>query len=280
MTDVSKLLEEESNNYGDDFEESDSPKFEPRPPTEPRGSILAQAAQTIDREENDEVKQLLESNANRIKSVSSRTKDENDPLSAAAAELAFDGGDDDDDDNDDDDDDKENNKKLGASLQIACFHGDLKQARSLLDKGASIKYRDRHGWLALHWAASSNTPDIARMLIKAASSDMTTRAFKSYINAQAKGTGWTPLHVAVVRGSLETLEVLLDNPCCRVEQKDRLGETAAECIPNDKGARWGMIRRALGVESVRVEDEGKDGEEKQGEGKEGLSDDPTNRAHK
>jgi len=277
--DVATLLDDASDDYGDDFEGDQQPSHTSG------ASILAAAALKVDKEEKTEGAAQLKHAAKALdKSIRPA-----DPLASAAEEYAAEQGGGGADSDDDEDADKETVAR-SVSLQVACFRSDLRNVELALDKGASLRHKDRHGWTCIHWAASSNAHAILKLLLKRASGEMTSRQFKKLVNGHAADTGWTPLHVAVVKGSLDCIELLLDNPCTKPETKDYLGETAADCIPAERSPTWNSVRRALGVvlEETKPkkelaeakggdEDEGMVGGGSEGEGKD---DDDDRRASK
>lgn len=256
MTDVARLLEE-SDGYADDsFEDAGAGGAQNKTAVGSVASALASAAAAVDKEDRAEAKAALEQYSKKLNVTSF-----SDPVADAAA----------DDEDDDSDDDKEN-LPHSILLQAACYRGDMRKAQTCLEKGASPKFKDRHGWNSLHFCSAFNSYEIMRLLIKRASSDMTTRAFRRFINGHASDTGWTPLHVAVVKGSIECITLLLDNPMVKKGLQDLLLETAAECLPAEKSKKWDAVRRALGVQEMepakaRDEEDPDDGGGGEGEGK-------------
>ena len=250
MTDVARLLEE-SDGYADDSFEDAGAQGKTTAVGVSVASALASAAAAVDKEDRAEAKAALEQYSKKLNVTS---------FSDTVADAADDG-------EEDDSDDEKENLPHSIMLQAACYRGDMRKAQTCLEKGASLKYKDRHGWNSLHFCAAFNSDEIMRLLIKRASSDMTARAFRRFINGHASDTGWTPLHVAVVKGSIECITLLLDNPMVKKGLPDLLGETAAECVPAEKSKKWDAVRRALGVKEMepiiaRDEDKGEEGEGK------------------
>src|SRR6185295_14352838 len=68
----------------------------------------------------------------------------------------------------------------------------------LLERGADVANANAHGWTALHQAAYSNQPRLARMLLDAGAP----------VDVSARGDGGTPLVVALFWGNRETAELL------------------------------------------------------------------------
>jgi hypothetical protein len=94
-----------------------------------------------------------------------------------------------------DEEDANEEPELNQSLLFAVFNERLEGVKTALRKGANYFYRDRHGWTALHWAASKGYDDIIEALIDHVKSK--GRNIAKYINAQDTLTGWTPLHVSL-----------------------------------------------------------------------------------
>lgn len=78
---------------------------------------------------------------------------------------------------------------------------DERLVRVLLDRGADPARANAHGWTALHQAAYSNLPYMARMLLDAGAP----------ATAEARGDGGTPLIVALFWGNREVAELLADH---------------------------------------------------------------------
>jgi hypothetical protein len=95
-----------------------------------------------------------------------------------------------------DEEDANEEPELNQSLLFAVFNERLEGVKTALRKGANYFYRDRHGWTALHWAASKGFDDIIEALIDHVKSK--GRNIAKYVNAQDTLTGWTPLHVSAV----------------------------------------------------------------------------------
>ncbi|KAA8534034.1 hypothetical protein F0562_031551 [Nyssa sinensis] len=101
----------------------------------------------------------------------------------------------------------------GEAVLNAARRGELKHLESLLEKDASVKYRDQYGLTALHAAAIKGHKDAVMMLVE----------FGSDIEWQDT-EGHTPLHLAVEGGSIETVEVLIDRGA-NVNAKTKMGAT-------------------------------------------------------
>ena len=68
----------------------------------------------------------------------------------------------------------------------------------LLERGADVAHANVHGWTALHQAAYRDLPALARMLLDAGAD----------VGAEARGSGGTPLVVALFWGNIPTAELL------------------------------------------------------------------------
>ena len=265
---VAKLLAEDDE-YDDDFEEQNTSGGDkrPQPPAGTggggggggRSSFLADAAKVVAKEERQVTRDMMNVAAKEIKRATlAASEEEDDALALAAIEAYKERRPDDDDDDDDNDDDVIVHDKTGGRIRqalndvflVACFRGNMKQVHEVLDKGASYRYKDRHGWSGLHWAASSNSYDILRLIIKEAANDLSPSKLKKFVNGQALQTGWTPLMVAVIKSSVAAVETLLDCRECEIEKVNFLGETALECVPEDKSSVSIKLRKLLGVDAT------------------------------
>lgn len=100
------------------------------------------------------------------------------------------------DEGEDDEEEDENaneDPQLNRSLLFACFNEKVELLKSTLKKGAYYFTRDRHGWTALHWAASKGNEDLAEALLSHVQG--TGRNLSKFVNAQDKISGWTAMHV-------------------------------------------------------------------------------------
>lgn len=52
-----------------------------------------------------------------------------------------------------------------ASFYVACYKGDLSDAKRELENGADINYACSNGWTALHGAAHAGHLDIVKFLV-------------------------------------------------------------------------------------------------------------------
>jgi ankyrin repeat protein len=75
---------------------------------------------------------------------------------------------------------------------------DERLVRVLLDRGADVRHGNAHGWTALHQAAYSALPAMARMLLDAGAP----------VDVSARGDGGTPLIISLFWGHRATAELL------------------------------------------------------------------------
>jgi ankyrin repeat protein len=104
-------------------------------------------------------------------------------------------------------------------LAMAIKHRHFEHAEKLITAGASLQATDKGGWSALHWAIFHKQTNLVRMLLKLGlSAHDATTSFEGYLNETASlprampENQWagTPLHLAVLGGSTEIVEMLLD----------------------------------------------------------------------
>jgi ankyrin repeat protein len=83
-------------------------------------------------------------------------------------------------------------------LGMASATCDERLVRVLLDRGADVARGNVHGWTPLHQTAYSDLPAMARMLLDAGAP----------VDVAARGSGGTPLVVALFWGNVATAELL------------------------------------------------------------------------
>jgi ankyrin repeat protein len=88
----------------------------------------------------------------------------------------------------------------GSPVADAAMARDLEAARRLLRSGADVNAAQGDGMTALHWAATNNDADLARMLMYAGAN----------VRATTRLGGYTPLHFASKAGHLAVIKALVD----------------------------------------------------------------------
>ena len=96
-------------------------------------------------------------------------------------------------------------KTAGLSPNCGSCHNELvfiakkeKYISDLIDEGADVNAKDKNKMTALHWAAYSGNPDLAKLII----------AKGADINAKDRD-GSTPLHKAAYEGNKDVAELLI-----------------------------------------------------------------------
>lgn len=137
------------------------------------------------------------------------------------------------------------------ALRAASEKGFENAVRLLLDAGASIDHRDRHGETALHLASSGGYEETVQLLLR-------RRANVNIVNVNY----WNPLQEASVRGHEEVVRLLLDGGAnLRHENQD--GDTALHLASGsghvnivrlllDRGADLGTPGRGSGTVLLRA----------------------------
>ncbi|KAK9283567.1 hypothetical protein L1049_011815 [Liquidambar formosana] len=101
----------------------------------------------------------------------------------------------------------------GEAVLTAARRGEIKHLESLLQKGATMNYRDQYGLTALHIAAIKGHQDAVAILLE----------YGMSVECQ-DNEGHSPLHLAVEGGNIETVEVLI-NKGANVNAKSKRGAT-------------------------------------------------------
>ncbi|MDQ5834958.1 MAG: ankyrin repeat domain-containing protein, partial [Actinomycetota bacterium] len=86
-------------------------------------------------------------------------------------------------------------------LGMASATCDERLVATLLERGADVTRANAHGWTALHQAAYSDLPMMARMLLDSGAP----------VDVSARGAGGTPLVVALFWGNRATAELLAEH---------------------------------------------------------------------
>ena len=99
------------------------------------------------------------------------------------------------------------------ALMIACYNGNEKAVKALLEKGARV---NKNGWTPLHYAAASGNNSIVTMLL----------AKDAFVNA-ASPNATTPVMMAARGGHIYTVKLLYDNGA-DIKIKNQLGYSAID----------------------------------------------------
>jgi ankyrin repeat protein len=102
----------------------------------------------------------------------------------------------------------------------------------LLERGADVGHANVHGWTALHQAAYSDLPAMARMLLEAG----------AVVDAEARGTGGTPLVVALFWGNVATAELLAERGVQPRNLRTAAGLGLVDEIATAEGGARGFYR--------------------------------------
>lgn len=138
-------------------------------------------------------------------------------------------------------------------LGMAAATCDERLVRVLIEHGAGVARGNVHGWTALHQAAYSELPVLARMLLDAG----------ARVDVSARGDGGTPLVVALFWGNRTTAELLAEHgvhpPNLRtaagLERLDLLDELISS---GSAGARRDFYRPHSGFPPWRPSDDPKE----------------------
>jgi ankyrin repeat protein len=116
-------------------------------------------------------------------------------------------------------------------LGMASATCDERLVRLLLERGADVAHANVHGWTALHQAAYSDMPAMARLLLDAGAPT----------DVAARGTGGTPLVVALFWGNRSTAELLAEHGVHPRNLRAAAGLGRLE-LADDPGADRGFYR--------------------------------------
>ena len=90
-------------------------------------------------------------------------------------------------------------------LMLAILRDDLDETKSLLDRGANARLKDRRGWTAMHYAVSSR--EISEQLVRA----LLEADPEQDLSVESRRYSETPLHILAGRpDNLEALKMLLE----------------------------------------------------------------------
>lgn len=117
-----------------------------------------------------------------------------------------------------------------TALHFACFFGQPKAAKLLIDRGAAVDAVATNPTkvMPLHSAASSRNLEAARLLLERGAP----------VNARQQG-GWVPIHAAAQNGDCPMVELLLEYG-------------ADTALTNDQGKTPSAVAREKGHEDIAV----------------------------
>ena len=263
-TKISKAFEEgsdeENDEYGkDEFEEVEGRVAATQAATSGK-SILAQAAAQAAAETRVEVQAVLHREAVSMeeeeetgKNTKDKSREEREKSVPGTAHSKLG----EEDSSDDEDEGADGDAEENIALRVACWKGEANKAENLLDKGADLRAKDRHGWTALHWACKIGDTACIEVLVKSvkrAQGKVTT-----YINTADTLCGWTALHVACIHARKDAVQALVGYGA-RINKINFMKELPVECIPAS-ARNLKLIKRLLGV--VDPSEKHREGESKE-----------------
>jgi ankyrin repeat protein len=139
------------------------------------------------------------------------------------------------DGDDDEDDDLDPKLSLQVTQYLAAVNrGEIREVQHYIkDDEIPLTCRDRHGWTALHWAASSGHSDIITVVLE--SLQRKGKRLTKFVNCKEHITGWTALHIACVYCRVACVKALLSFGA-KVDMKDNLDEYPVDCIGSKQQA--------------------------------------------
>jgi ankyrin repeat protein len=130
-------------------------------------------------------------------------------------------------------------------LGMASATCDERLVRLLLEHGADVNHANAHGWTALHQAAYSNLPLMARLLLDAGAP----------VELAARGSGGTPLVVALFWGNTAVAEVLAERGVHPVNLRTAAGLGRVDLLASADGPPRGFYRPHSGFPEWRPADD-------------------------
>jgi ankyrin repeat protein len=109
---------------------------------------------------------------------------------------------------------------------------DERTVALLLERGADVMHANVHGWTPLHQAAYSDLPVLARMLLEAG----------AQVDVEARGSGGTPLVVALFWGNITTAELLAEHGVHPRNLRTAAGLGRLDDIASAEGGARGFYR--------------------------------------
>lgn len=103
------------------------------------------------------------------------------------------------------DEDEDGDYEDAKDFRLCCFRRRIDEVYRHLERGASVRATDQHGWSPLHWACAKGHDDIVEILLKEYRGNV-----KKCINQKDDLMGFTPLHLACVGGHINCIRILFD----------------------------------------------------------------------
>ena len=139
-------------------------------------------------------------------------------------------------------------KEGNIPVMSAVRGGDVDMARYVFSRGVDKNFSTRDNWNILHAAVSSGAPEMVRYILKKC-------AIPTYIGTS---DGISPLHLAVFNGSVEILQILVDNtPYNKVSPRGKEGKTPLMIATMHSSEEMMKILYSAGASFFEMDDFGK-----------------------
>jgi ankyrin repeat protein len=247
---------EHENEYGDEFED-----FEEETEGISIKMSLKKAAQIVDKDNEYDARESLKSvsKARHNKTTNSSRNDEDysdtiaDKMKKADAKTGIlptkistneeEKTDESDIESSDGDEDDEYDDS--QDFMFCCYRRRIDDMYRHLERGASIRSVDRHGWTTVHWACCKGYDDVLEVLLKEYRGG--ERNIKKCINQKDTLMGFTPLHLACVGGHVECIRILFDYKVKKI--KNIVGELPIDVMSESMSSAAGKkIAKLFGIE--------------------------------
>ncbi|WP_264329012.1 ankyrin repeat domain-containing protein [Wolbachia endosymbiont (group A) of Andrena hattorfiana] len=129
-------------------------------------------------------------------------------------------------------------------LHHAAANGDIKTAKSLIDKGADVNAQDKDSMTPLHRAAANNNEESVKLLVE----------YGAKVDVQDKD-GLTPLHYAAAYVCVEIAKYLIDNRA-NVNAQDSAGHTPLYYAVANDNEELAKLLIKYGADRSLIKDEG------------------------
>lgn len=146
-------------------------------------------------------------------------------------------------DSDEDETDYEDSK----DFLFCCYRRRIDEVCRHLERGATLRATDRHGWTPLHWVCAKGYDDVLEVLLK----ECRGNNVKKYINQKDDLMGFTPLHWACVGGHVECIKILFDKYNAK-RLKNNIGELPIDVLNVNISSPLG--RQIAKIFRIQVED--------------------------